>query len=442
MTHAADILRDRRRGLPGSFVGRIALVASAALALRLLYILVIARAPVGVGGDAGFYHSAANLIAQGRFYDRGIFGQAYVTAEHPPLYPLLLSVVSLAGGDTLLAHRIVGCVVGAGAVGLIGLLGREVMGERAGLLAASIAAVYPPLVTADGLVMSEPLFVLAVVVALLLAGRLIAAPTFARAAVLGAVVGLATLTRGEGLALLPLLAWPAAFAPARGRALRVTAASVATLAVLAPWVIRNAVVLHRLTLATDASTLIAGANCRDTYYGHDIGWWSPGCLARSRTRAQLDAGDASIAAGVRYAGAHLTRLPLVGVVRALRTFDLFQPLRQGNHERRRRWVDIAGLAFYYPLLGLASFGLVRLRGARPRGARPPTASSRPSALLLAPVWMVLIVSVLGWGIGRFRVGADASLIVLAAVALTPRPASLNPAPSTRSRPLRVRASGG
>lgn len=385
------------------FGARVAVIGIAALAIRLVYVLVIARAPVGVGGDAGFYHSAANLIAHGHFYYREIFGHAFKTAEHPPLFPLLLSVVSLAGGTSLLAHRIVGCVVGSCAVVLIGLLGRRVDGERAGLIAAGLAAVYPPLITADGLVMSEPLFVVTVAAALLLALRLRSRPTVAGAAALGAVIGLATLTRGEGLLLVALLAWPAAWTPAGDRVARLAATTAAAALILAPWVARNVIVFHRFTLAADANTLIAGANCHDTYYGHDIGWWSNDCLARSRTLAQLRAGDASTNAAFTFAGDHVSRLPLVAVVRVLRTFDLFEPLRQGNREPRREWVDVVGLIIYYPLLLLAGLSLWRLRESR--------------WLLLAPIEMVVIVSVLGWGIGRFRVAADVSLIVLASVAL-------------------------
>jgi 4-amino-4-deoxy-L-arabinose transferase-like glycosyltransferase len=406
-----------------AFGARLAVVAILALAVRLLYVLVIARAPVGIGGDAGFYHSAANLIAHGHFYERGIFGHAYKTAEHPPLYPLALSVVSLFGGTSLLAHRIASCAIGTGAVVLVGLLGRRVATDRAGLAAAAIAALYPPFITADGLVMSEPLFVVTVAASLLVALRLGARPTVGTAAALGAAIGLATLTRAEGLALLPLLAWPAAaLASAPGRAKRLLAATAATALVIAPWVVRNAVVFHRLILATDSNTLLAGANCHDAYYGHDIGWWSLDCLARGRSLSQLEAGDASTSAAFEYAGDHLIRLPLVAAVRVLRTFDLFQPLRQGNRESRRRWFDVIGLFLYYPLLLLAALGLRR---------------PRPSPVLLAPIAMVVIASALGWGIGRFRIGADVSLIVLASAAISRYAVFRPPDPPASPNPDRL-----
>jgi 4-amino-4-deoxy-L-arabinose transferase-like glycosyltransferase len=405
---------------------RLALLGLAAFAIRLVYILVIARAPIGVGGDAGFYHSAANLIAHGHFYDREIFGHAYRTAEHPPLFSLALSVSSVFGGDSLLAHRIVSIAIGSCSVVLIALLGRRVGGDTAGWLAGAIAAIYPPLVTADALVMSEPLFVLLVTAALLLALTVTDRPSVLGAASLGAVVGLAVLTRGEGVLLLPLLAWPAAYARSArgtrwsGRGARLLATTAAAVLVVSPWVIRNAIVFHRFVLAADSNTVIAGANCHDTYYGHDIGWWSNACLERARTRTQVLEGAASTSAAVTFARHHVTRLPLVAAVRTLRTFNLFQPLRQGNREPRRKWVDIVGLALYFPLLVLAIMGAIRLRARR--------------WILLAPVWMVLIVSITGWGIGRFRVAADVSIIVLAAYRL------LSPSRRGPSRRSTTRAS--
>ncbi len=411
------------------FRTQIGLIGLIAFGVRLLYILAIAPAPTGIGGDAGFYHSAANLIAHGHFFYRGILGHVYRTAEHPPLYPLVLSLSSLVGGDTLLAHRIVSCAIGSCGVILVGILGRRVADDRAGLIAGLIAAVYPPFITADGLVMSEPLFVVTVAGALIAALALLQHPTALRAARLGAVIGFATLTRGEGILLLPLLAWPTAIAAlSRERARRLLAATAATALVLAPWVIRNVVVFHTATLAADSHTVLAGANCHDTYYGRDIGWWSNRCLEQARTRRQLLVGDASTSAAFTYAGDHPLRLPLVAVVRVLRTFNFFQPTRQGNRELRRQWVDIAGLVLYYPVLLLSVVGFGRMR-------------TRERWLLLAPVAMVVIVSALTWGIGRFRIAADVSLIVLAAGTFAARPARAR-ADSTRTAGASDRAQPG
>jgi 4-amino-4-deoxy-L-arabinose transferase-like glycosyltransferase len=386
-----------------SFAWKLALLSASALAVRLFYIFVIAPEPVGVGGDASFYHSAANLIAQGHFYERRIFGHAHQTALHPPLYSLLLSVVALLGGVHLLPQRLVGLFLGSASVALIGVLGKRIDGERTGLIASGLAIVYPPFVTADGSVMSEPLYVLLVLVALLLATDLVRAPGVRRSVAIGAVIGLTVLTRTDGVFLVPLLAWPAVWKPLVGRATRMLAVAAAAALVVAPWVIRNEVVFHKLELAANYDTVIPAANCHDTYYGNDIGWWSLNCLAHARTHHQLLIGDSLSAPGFRYAEHRPARAVLVAAVRVLRTFSFWQPLRIGNHEPRRKWFDALGLAMYYPLLALAVIGLLALR--------------RRRWLLLAPVYTTLLVTAPGWGNSRFRIGADIAIVVLAAFAL-------------------------
>jgi 4-amino-4-deoxy-L-arabinose transferase-like glycosyltransferase len=380
------------------------MIATAALAVRLLYIFVIARAPVGVGGDASFYHSAANLIADGHFYYRRIFGHAYATALHPPLFSLLLALVAKLGGVHVLPQRIVGCVLGSISAALIARLGHRVGGARTGIIAGTIAAIYPPLITADGALQSEPLYVLLVVVSLLLAYRVVSDSRVWWSALLGGLLGLAVLSRTEAVLLLPLLAWPAALATRHARPLRIAASTIACMVVVAPWVIRNAVVFHRFMLAGNYGTVIPASNCRQTYYGHDIGWWRLDCLARARTHHQLLIGDASPAGGFRYIEHHPGRAVLVAGVRVLRTFSLYQPMRIGNHEPRRTWFDVLGLAIYYPVLGLAVVGVWRLRERR--------------WLLLAPISSAVISTATGWGNPRFRVGADVTLIVLAAFAVS------------------------
>ena len=62
--------------------------------------------------------------------------------------------------------------MGAATVALIGLLARRVAGDRAGLVAAAIAAVYPPLWMLDASLRSESLYAPLIALVLLLAYRL------------------------------------------------------------------------------------------------------------------------------------------------------------------------------------------------------------------------------------------------------------------------------
>jgi 4-amino-4-deoxy-L-arabinose transferase-like glycosyltransferase len=204
------------------------------LALRLLYVTVVAPAPVGLDGDWHFYSSAADLIAQGHFYYRGIFHRAFSTAEHPPLYPLVLGAAVWLGAKGVLAQRIVSCALGSAAVVLFGMLGRRVAGDRVGLAAAGLAAVYPPLIVVDGALDSEPLMVVGLLACLLLVYRLRERPTPRHAALLGAVLGLTTLAHTAAVLLVPLLLVPVAWRPRGGRGTRTCAALAAFAAVIAP----------------------------------------------------------------------------------------------------------------------------------------------------------------------------------------------------------------
>jgi 4-amino-4-deoxy-L-arabinose transferase-like glycosyltransferase len=397
----------------------VAGIALLALAIRLLYIFVIAPAPVGLDGDWHFYSSAGNLITQGHFYYRGMFHRSFITAEHPPLYPLVLGIVGWFGGVGVGAQRAVGCVIGTASVVLFAVVGRRLGGRRAGLIAASIAAIYPPLIVVDGALMSEPLLVFGLLIAVLLAYRLTVSPTMLTAAALGAVVGLATLAHTEALLAFPLLVLPSVWRHRHQRAARTVIAVAVFAAVLSPWVVRNLVVFHRLTLATDTNTVIAGANCPQTYYGRDIGWWRLDCDARARTFRELVQGSANAQPALHFVREHLVRAPLVAAVRVLRTFSFFQPLREGNGQLRRLWLDVLGLCIYYPLLLLAALGLRRASGRR--------------WLLFSLICISVIVSALDSGLPRLRIPADVSLILLAALAFTPR------ARFRSGDPLRIRA---
>src|SRR3954447_16394543 len=197
------------------FSGALALVALAAVAIRTAATIYHRDYPVI--GDALTFHIEGGFLAHGEGFRR-VF-EDVPTAEHPPLFVCLLALFTLLGGDGMLAQTLLLGVVGAVTVVLVGLLGRSVAGDRAGIVAAALAAVHPLLWLADGALMSESLYGPFVVGTLLAACAYVAARTAARTALVGALVGLAALTRGEALLLVPLLALATLVrAPLAGRA--------------------------------------------------------------------------------------------------------------------------------------------------------------------------------------------------------------------------------
>src|SRR5207248_11180376 len=125
--------------------------------------------------DATTYHLQAVDLAEGkglvRPFELAQEGRRVPSAEFPPLFPGVLSVVVLLGGRSFMAHELVMCVLGAGTVVLIGLLGRRVAGPVAGIVAAVIAALYPMLFQSDAVPMPETLYTFLVTAAVLLAYR-------------------------------------------------------------------------------------------------------------------------------------------------------------------------------------------------------------------------------------------------------------------------------
>jgi 4-amino-4-deoxy-L-arabinose transferase-like glycosyltransferase len=394
----------------GSFRARLAALVAGAVALRLLYVLVLAR-HVPMAGDSQFFNAEANLVADGKGYVepfvQAAYGISVPTAAHPPLYPTLLAGLSALGFDGVLAHRALGAFLGGVTIVLIALIGRRVGGERVGLVAALVAAVYPLLVAVDGAPMSESLYGLLIAACLLTALRLRERRSVGLAATLGALIGLAALTRSEALLLVVLLGLPLT-----GRAWRPALALVAAcVVVLAPWTIRNWSAFHRFTLIShNDSTVLAGANCPATYRGAGLGGWRFECISRRYTLKEGQQAARWRQEGIDYATAHASRWPLVVPVRVLRTWDLWQPGRQlESAEGRARWAEKAGVVLYFLLLPLSIAGFALLR--RRPGERATF------WILLAPAVLVTVSSAIGYGVPRFRHAFEISLVVTAAVAL-------------------------
>jgi hypothetical protein len=295
----------------------------------------------------------------------------------------------------------VSCLLGATAVVLIGLLGRRVAGDRIGLLAGALAAVYPALWMLDASLRSESLYLPLIALVLLLA--------YARRFVwLGVVLGLAALTRSEALLLLPLLL---VFLP-RPRLRPALVAAGCCFLVIAPWLARNWITFDQPTaISTNEGGLLAGANCHGAYYTELIGTWA--CFPHNDPA--WGENEAVISGHLRsrafdYVGDHAGRVPAVVGVRVLRVWDLWSPRAASAFEARiaDRHIDAqrAAMVSLYLLVPFAIAGAVVLRR---RG--------EPIGILVAPIVFVTLVAALSYGSTRFRVAAEPSIVVLASVGL-------------------------
>ncbi len=387
-----------------AFIRGLGAIVVAALALRLAYALLEGPHLV-IAGDARTFHELANSIAGGHGFVRSPGAPA--TADHPPLYPLYLSLFSLVGLKSWAAHRAASCLLGAATVAAVGILGRRVGGERVGLVAAGIAAVYPLLWVNDATVLSESLYGLLIALALIAAYRVVDRPTAGRAAVLGALVALAALTRSEALGLALLLVLPVAW---RARWRGVLAAALAGAVVLTPWLVRNWAAFDRpVLISNNSGSLLAGANCDATYHGRFTGLWRLDCIPAGATGNEAERAATYRSDGIDYARDHAGRVPAVAAVRVLRTWDLWAPHDQAIYETlegRDRRVEYVGVAVYYALLALAIAGAVLLRRRR-----------EPLWILLAPAVLVTVASVVGYGVTRFRLAAEIPIVVLASLTL-------------------------
>jgi 4-amino-4-deoxy-L-arabinose transferase-like glycosyltransferase len=401
------------------FARRLAAVAAVAFGVRVAYVLALGR-DIKFGLDAVWYELVSATIASGDgFVDPGLFfgrGVAVPTAFRPPLYPGFLAVVNKTVGHTSLTFQLVGCVTGALTVMLVGHLGRRVGGPAVGLCAACLAAVYPVLIAIDASIMSETIYVPLVTASVLAVYRALERPTVLRWVVVGALIGLSVLARGDGILLVPLLIAPVGLL-ARGvaptRRLLLTGVSLLAAAlVIAPWVVRNEARLGRPTLATlDVATAIAGANCPATYYGRRIGSWEHGCTVRPNEDEldELALTDELQQDGIDYALGHERRMPLVAAVRALRLWGLYDPVGESRREtvesRIFSWQVFAWFA-YAPLALLTVYGFVLLVRRR-----------FPVLPLVAVLVAVTLTAVLVYGKPRFRASAEPVLLVAASVAI-------------------------
>jgi hypothetical protein len=176
--------------------------------------------------------------------------------------------------------------------------------------------------------------------------------------------------------------------------------------VLTPWTVRNWITFDRpVAIATNSGTAVAGANCDATYASGDmLGGWYPPCIQEHPGKNEAEHHAEALRDGVRYAGDHLGRLPVVLAARLGRVWSVYKPF--AIPEGRSVRVQKAGVVMFFVLLPFAVAGAFVLRR---RGV--------VTWILLAPFMIVAVTALLTYGNLRFREPAELCTVVLAAVAL-------------------------
>jgi hypothetical protein len=237
----------------------------AVAALAFLVRLATAAPLLNRVDDPDNYLRLAGALAEGR----GFVWDGRPTAYRPPLYPLVLApLVAAFGGGAPLGAAVGGlhAVVGAATVLLTGLTARRWgLGPGPALAAAIVVAFDPVLVAQSRMVMTETL------TALLLSASLaaLALPAPRGAALGGLALGLSALCRPSTLPAAGLIAAMGVLIGPGTRAQRFCRGAIVgltTVAVLAPWAVRNARVLGEpVWTTTHGGYTLALAN-NPTYY--------------------------------------------------------------------------------------------------------------------------------------------------------------------------------
>jgi hypothetical protein len=239
---------------------------AAALVLRLAYAWIVHGPAARPSSDSVTYDQIAWNLARGLGFQLSGADATYPTAFVPPALPWAVSLLYRAVGHSFFAAVVLMCVFGALVPPLLRQLGRSMFGPAVGNWAGWLAVVHPLMVFFSGYVMTESLFSVTLLLALLASVAWIKVPRAGRAFWSGALWGAAALTRPTALPLtlvVALWAWkPLGLALASGERRRQIALLLLGMVLcVAPWTLRNAASVHAFVpLTTGGGRSLLDAN--------------------------------------------------------------------------------------------------------------------------------------------------------------------------------------
>src|SRR5258706_6518078 len=210
---------------------RLGPLAGVAMSVRIAYVLAFMRGYTP-NSDADSYYAIAKSLARGQGFVHTLpFDLSHATAIRPPLYPAVVSVAFRLLGTHVGVAQFVSMLAGTSAVVVGVLIATRIAGPSAGLLGGLVLALYPPILANDTTVLAESLAVLLAFgcILMLLEGRTVLA---------AGLLGLLMLDRASAQWLALIFG---AWVLRRFGWAHLLRFAMVTLAVVAPWIIRNAV---------------------------------------------------------------------------------------------------------------------------------------------------------------------------------------------------------
>lgn len=307
----------RRRSVP--WAETLICIALFALAMipRAAWIAYNDRDPQGLN-DPTLYDLFADRIADGDGYTRPT-GEKI--AYYPAGFPITAAALKKGGdifgwGRSIFSLKMMNGVFGALTVVLAYLLTRRIFDRRTGIVAALLLSIFPSQVYYTGTSLSEPLFTLLFVAAIL---ALLWKPWdrdgigYGRLFGVGLLLSYATMTRGITLMLpVVLLAVWFFYMRSRRRALLQALVVWAGIAVLVvPWSVRNTVAFGTLT---GPSTNVGDDLCIGNYLGAQGAFTLQGvCFesdaGKSAQQVEIDRSKEGVKIAIRDVASHPLRMP-------------------------------------------------------------------------------------------------------------------------------------
>ncbi|HJZ57997.1 MAG TPA: glycosyltransferase family 39 protein [Gemmataceae bacterium] len=256
----------------GGTLGHCAALYGLAVLARLASLLAL-----GISGplieDEPQYFEPAKYLADGQGYckvpQQSPDGIAQPSAYRMPGPALLLAAVFVVCGPSIEVARVTCLLVASASAPLMYLVARRLSVHPVPIVASVACALYPSWVYYSHYALSEPVYIPALLFALLVSDLAFRSGSDRQLFLCGLVWGLAVLVRPHALPVGGLIAlWGAWSLGFRKGGLLLAGMAL----VLAPWVVRNQVQLgHPVLLATEGGETLLGSN--NPYVVDDPNLW-------------------------------------------------------------------------------------------------------------------------------------------------------------------------